>query len=288
MISLNNFRKGLISFLCAGAILAFASCGKTSQTSSNEDTLDRIRRTGQIDACTLVDPPFVIKDAKTGAISGIHIDAMNLIAEKMNAKVNWHETTYGNAVADLSSRRCDVVVAGFFAKIPRALTVAFTEPPIYYAGNSVALRKNDTRFKNIKTIFELDKPDITVAVATGETGDIFVKDNFKKARVKEIDVQASDTYRFFLEVSSGRADVAIAGDNTIIFYVKRHPDLIDLFAGRPFSLNPASWCVRQDDVKWLHFLETAIQFLDTQGTMAQLEKKYDAHLLHLVKQYKLQ
>jgi len=280
-----NIKKAFLFFALA---LAFSSCGKNSPTSAQDDTLDRIRRTGQIDVCVVVDPPYVIKDAKSGALRGEYPDAVNLIAKKMNAKVNWHETTYGNTIADLESRRCDVAAAYFSALIPRALSIAYTTAPLAYSGDGVLVRKNDNRFSKIKGVFEFDKPDMKVTVASGETGDLFVRDNFKHAQVRKIDVQSSDISRFCVEVESGRADVAIGGINALEQYTKKHPELIVLFREHPFNLNPIEWAVRQDDIKWLHFLDTALQFLDTQGTLAALEKKYDIHQLHLVKQYKLQ
>lgn len=254
----------------------------------SDDTLSRIQTTGKIDVCTVVYPPLVIKDALTGELTGHFIDAMNIIAQRINAGVNWHESTWGNAAADLQSKRCDLVAANFFANIPSAGAVAFTRPPLFYIGDSALVRSNDKRFQNIKNIFDFDKSNITIAVATGEAGDIFVKENFKNAKVTRIDVESSDLARFAVEVSAGRADIAIADANTINLYAKEHHEVIDLFENNPFSLNPVGWAVRQDDIRWLNFIETALQFLDTQGTLKELENKYGAHLLHEVKQFKLQ
>ena len=277
------------SFLCVLAIMTLISCNKASQTSSNEDTLDRIRRTGIIEACVVPEPPFIIKDAKTGALSGLDVDTLNLIAQNMNAKVHWHESGIGNFVADVQSGRCDVLSqSSLFAIIPRAMALAFTQPPRIYVGLTAIVRKNDNRFKNYKNIMNFDQPNITVAINTGAAGDLWVKENFKKAKIKRIDTDAADATRFCVEVSTGRADVAIDGVDDIGYYASQHPEVLDLFRDHPFSLTPGAWAVRQNDFKWLHFLETALQFLDTQGTLDQLEKKYHVHLLHVVKQYKLQ
>jgi len=270
------------------SLVLFNSCSSKSNLVQSDDTLDHIRRTGQIDACTVIYPPYAIKDSKTGKLSGECIDMLEIIAQKMNAKVVWHETTFGNAAADLASGRCDIMAQGFNSNIPRAMAVAFTLPAIWFAGESGVIRKNDERFKNVRDIYEFDKPDITIAVPTGEAGDVFVTEHFKHAKIKRIDVESSDISRFCLEVSAGRADIAIADQNTIALFAEQHPEVIDLFHDRPFSLNPASWAVRQGDVKWLHFMETALQFLDTQGALAQLDHKYHANLMHLAKQYKLQ
>jgi len=280
-------RTVLKGFLCAVTLMTLFSCGKT-QTSSQEDSLDRIRRTGVIEACTAIDPPYSQKDAKTGVYSGIYVDAMNVIAQKMNAKVNWHETTFGNATGEIAAGRCDVMVSDFYANIPRALSIAFTSPPLGYMGLGILVRKNDPRFKSVKSPFEFDKPNLTIAVAPGEAGDLWVKENFKQTKIQRVDVQSADLTRFCVEVSSGRADAALSGPEFFEKYTKQHPEVVDIFASRQFSLNPIGWGVRQSDYKWLQFLNTALQFLDTQGTLAQLEKKYHGRLLHVVKQYKLQ
>jgi len=280
--------KCSLIFLCLiSGLLAFTSCGKSTQTNSQGDALDRIRRTGQVDVCTVVYPPWTMKDAKSGALSGYNIEVMNLIAKKMNAKVVWHESTFGNITSDLASGRCDATTS-LFMLIPRAMSVAFTLPPLHYLGESAIIRKSDSRFQKVKDIYEFDKPDITLAVATGESGDVYVKEHFKRAKIKRIDVESSDLTRFCVEVSTGRADVAIADANTIHLYAKKHPEVLDLFRNNPFSLNPDGLAVRQNDVKWLHFLETALQFLDTQGSLEKLRKKYKVHCLVLKKQYKLQ
>jgi len=279
-------------FLCllqVALLLTLVACAKISQDTQTVDTLDRIRQTGIIEACVIPEPPFVIKNAKTGVLSGLDVDTLNLIAEKINAKVHWHESGINNFIADVQSGRCDVLAqSSLFAIIPRAMALAFTEPPLIYVGLTAIIRKNDTRFKNFKNIMEFDRPDITVAINTGAAGDLWVKEHFKKAQIKRIDTDAADATRFCVEVSAGRADLAIDGVDDIGYYASQHPEVIDLFRDHPFSLTPGSWAVRQDDVKWLHFLETALQFLDTQGTITQLEKKYNTHLLHLVKEYKLQ
>lgn len=277
----------LAIILAVIALIVAVTTNNATQKVSG-DTLSRIQKTGVIDACTIIDPPSAIKDASTGDFSGYMADAMNIIAQQMNAKVKWHESTWGNATVDLKSKVCDVVVAQFFANISRAQAVAFTKPSLFYLGLSALVRKDDPRFQGTKNVFDFDKPDIKIAVATGEAGDLFIKDNFKNAQIVRIDVEAADITRFALEVSSGRADVAIAGADVTAIYAKAHPEIVDLFKDNQFGLNPIGWAVRQDDSKWQDFLETSLQYLETRGTLSALQQKYDAHLLHEMKQFKIQ
>lgn len=224
-----------------------------------------------------------MKDAKTGQLSGVFIDAMNFIADQIKAKVDWHETTFGNATGDLASHRCDVIVTDLFLNnIPRAEAVAFTLPPPAYLGLSAIIRKGDTRFAKVKNVYDFDKPDITVAVATGEGGDIFVRNHFKRANIRRIDVEASDITRAFVEVTSKRADVGIAGADMTGLFAASHPEVVDLFRDHQYDLQPCAWPVRRDDAAWLHFLESALQVMISEGTLSEFEKKYHAHIVHHV------
>ena len=267
-------------------VLILLLVGRKTPLTGGEDTLAKVEKTGKIVACTVVDPPAVIKDAKTGALSGHQIDALNLIAKNINATVVWSESTFGGVAAELQSKRCDIIATDLFELIPRAEVIAFVRPPLFYMGES-ALVKNYGPYSNVKNIYDFDKPNITVAVATGDAGDIFVKEHFTQAKITRIDVESSDLTRFAVEVSAGRADVAISDSNTIRLYAAAHPEVADLFKDKPFALNPVGWAVRQDDTKWLEFINTSLQFLDTQGILSELEKKYDAHWLHEVQQFQV-
>lgn len=106
-----SFLSGIVIVLSVIALaLSFAAWRNRGELTGGEDTLARVQRTGKVDACVIVSPPYVIKDAKTGDLSGHMYEAMKTITERMKVKINVSETTYGNAAAELQSRRCDVVV----------------------------------------------------------------------------------------------------------------------------------------------------------------------------------
>ncbi|MFH0952259.1 MAG: transporter substrate-binding domain-containing protein [Patescibacteria group bacterium] len=283
----NTFIYLSLMIAVVALVVSAYSINKTDQTNTANDTLARVIATGVLDACTVINPPTTIRDAKTGQLSGHMVEAMENIAERMKIKVNWHESTWGNAPLDLQSKRCDLLVAPFFANVPRAEAVAFTKPPLMYIGHSALVRKDDERFPNINSIFDFDKPEYTVVVATGEAGDIFVKEHFTKAKVNQIDTEAADLTRFAVEVSAGRADVAIGGSDTTAIYASEHDDVIDLFKENPYGLSPVGWAVRQDDIRWLNFIESSLLFLDSQGILKELEEKYNAHWLHEKVEYEL-
>ncbi len=281
----NKTTQAIITVIAIIAIvLSIVAINKTPEAniaSNNEiGTLEKIQKTGKMDVCYAVYPPAVIKDPVNGKLSGHDIDAIELIASRINAKITYHEQTFGNMAAALQSGICDLTTS-YFAQIPRASSVAFTKP-LFYVGDSALVRKGDTRFSSVN---DIDKKGVKIAVATGESGHNYVKENFKNAEIIAIDVESSDLSRFLLEVTSGRADIGIADANTIGRFAKTHPETKDVFANNPFNLNPNNYAVRHKDLDFLNFMNTALDYLMTSGEFEEFEIKYDAHWLHEKKEY---
>jgi ABC-type amino acid transport substrate-binding protein len=262
--------------------IAFKRSDSAASASGSSDTLAKIQKTKKMSVCYAVFPPAVIKDAQTGKVSGHDVDALEVMAKQLGADIEYHESTFGNMAAAVQTGQCDIGTS-LFVKIPRAAAVAFSDP-VFYAGNSGLVRKGDTRFK---TIADVDKPGITVAVASGESGHIYVQDHFKNAKIVAIDVESSDLSRFLLEVTSGRADIGIADANTIKLFAAQHPESEDVFANNTFDLNPDAWPIRHGDVNFLNFVNNSLRYMQSSGQWAELEKKYDAHWLHEVKTYQI-
>ena len=271
------------SIALVALVLSLSSlAGRGSTQASVSNSLQTIQERGVIDVCYGVWPPAIIKDAKTGELSGHDIDAIEYITEQIGVEVRYHEQTFGNMAAALQTGTCDMTLS-FFVKIGRSAAVAFTHP-LFYEGNSALVRAGDTRFKAVD---DMNKPGVRIAVANGESGHIYAKEHLSNATIIPIDVESSDLNRFLLEVTSGRADVGMADAQTIKKFASEHPETTDLFAGRPFDLNANSWAVRHGDEQLLNFLNNALLYMDANGTWLELERKYDAHRLHEIKQYKV-
>ena len=266
------------------AVVSMAKVQKANAPQSAKvDTLDKIKKTGEIKACYVPFATSIIKDPKTGELSGHSVDTVKYIADQINAKVDFVESTWGNLVADLTSGKCDMTLY-YFNLVPRSYQIVFTEPT-NFEGNTAIIRANDSRFANVKDVMEFDKSEYTVVVANGESGDIFVKDNFKNAKIDVIDVEAGDILGFLSAVSTKRADVGIISSMGGADFAKEHPEVRDVFAKDPFSLNPAAYAVRQDDLKFLNFLNNVLSMMEVKGLTRQFEKKYDAEIIYKKEQF---
>ena len=273
-------RTLLFLLLVGGGFLSgLVGCGNqpatpaAAPTSSTQDVFARIKKEKVLRVGYIVAPPWIIRDDKTGALSGTSVDTINEIARVMGAKVEFTEATFATFTAGLQTHKFDLSIAPTFSTIPRALSVAFTNPQMY-VGNSAIIKKGDTRFK---TLQDIDKKGVTVAVTQGEQGDEYAKTNFKKATIKVLSV--GDQSLTFTEVLSGRADVALGDAWFTAKFTANHPQVRDLFADNPYNLTPVAWAVRQEDLQWLNFINTCLDELDSSGKLADLDRKYEAHWL---------
>ena len=166
--------------------------------------------------------------------------------------------------------------SGFFSKIERAKTVAFTEP-MFYIGDSALIKNGDNRFK---TLEDFNKKDIKIAVIQGETGHLFAQKNLQSAELAIL--PGADISLALAQVSSEQVDAAITDAWTIKSYSKQHPDTQDIAEINSkinFKMNPVTWAVRYDDLDLLSFLNTSIKILKINKKFQEWEKKYDVHWL---------
>src|SRR5690606_17908164 len=116
-----------------------------------------------------------------------------------------------------------VYVGASFATPQRSLALAFTQP-FAYMGNDVVVRVEDRagRFKDVKSIFDLDQPGITIASPLGGAPHDFLKARFKNAKI--VGVESSHQSTASLEVLAGRADAAYFDAYIIARDIQNNPD----------------------------------------------------------------
>lgn len=248
---------------------------KNGAIGGQRDSLAAIQQSKVMKVCVAEWPPFSQKDPKTGAYSGVDIDAMNVMAQALGAKADFVDTTFGNMPAAIQSGTCDIGTS-LYVTPSRSAAIDFARP-VLYGGDTGLVRKGDTRFR---TVADLNKAGVKVATATGESGDIYAKANLTNAKVTSIDVDSSDQARFLLEVTSGRADIGIADYNTIANFAKAHPETQIVFGDSPFNLSPDAYGVRHGDINLLNFMNNAILTMQVNGTWSSIENKYGVTAFH--------
>jgi polar amino acid transport system substrate-binding protein len=256
--------RALTASLAMVAVLVAAlSTDAVAAGSLEKITKEKVFNIGYIPS-----PPGAIKDPKTGEVSGYYVDTARTICDLMGVKPNFVESTWATFVAGLQSGQFDLSIAATFATIPRALAVEFTKP-IHYLGYSAVVRKGDRRFR---TLADIDKPGIKVAVVQGAVGHEYAKQNFKNAQLTVL--ATSDLTAPFVEVSAKRVDVGIEDAWATKRYAAAHPEVVDLFSEKPYNVLPIAWAVRKGETDLLNFMNTALDYMMINGRLDQLASKY--------------
>lgn len=144
-------------------------------------------------------PPFEMTD-QAGKPSGISVDIATELAKSLGRPVVIQNTAFDGLIPALKTGKVDVVISSMTATAERAKSIDFSDP--YLTTGLCLLLKKDSA---AKTIDDLDKAGVKVAVKKGTTGHIYATNRLKKARILVLDKESAAV----LEVSQGKADAFI-------------------------------------------------------------------------------
>lgn len=268
-VSLSAYTRLSRCLLAAAAATALMF----SSASYAEDTLSTIISQKKLTVGYIPYDDLTHRDLASGKIVGFFPDVIEAIAKEAGIppeNITYVATDWANFAVGLKAHKYDISISGTFKTIPRATAAAFTQP-IFYLGNSAVARKGDERFTHITDVMQLDQPGLTVAVVSGEQSYDFAKSRFTHATLKVI--KSADLTSALMEVSSQRADVALSDHYVVKAFTAKNPDLIDVFASKPWNIQPIAWAVRSEDQPLLNFLNASLDYLQSTGRMSEIMTK---------------
>lgn len=259
------------------ALMARDATSKAASSNAPESTLQRIQRTKVIRVGYGGFPPYTIVDPAqpdpNKRVSGFAADMINEIASRASPpwKVEWYNLNWDTFRADMLSGKFDVVADAVYATVPKAHDFAFTEPFSYFGLAAAVVKIGDTRFARFR---DLDRADITIALAQGYVSTEYAKRELSKPTMKLLTV-GKDAFSQLDEVLLGHADVALNDIPTVVQYVRAHPKEVKaLWVDAPPSWAAASFVTRLEDASLNAALSTDIRILKADGTLALLDKKW--------------
>ncbi len=189
--------------LAAAALFALpvlALAGTARAQTAAESTFDRVRRTKTLRCAAYPGAlPYFQKDLATGEWSGACVEMAKDIAKIFDAKLEYLDSTYGNAVLDLQSNKVDLA----FALNPtpaRALSIGFTHPMIIHPFGCLSSKAIAP-----KVWEDLNKPEIKIVFDLGSLHETAARRYCPKAQLTGF----KTTDECILALQSGRADAHI-------------------------------------------------------------------------------
>lgn len=246
-------------------------------TWAKKTSLDRIRSDRIIRAGYSGFKPYtIITPSAAGSetqITGFCADMLHEMASRQDPpwRIEWHKVTFETLKADMESGRFDVFADAVYQTVPRAADFGFTIPYSYFGVAVGLVRKGEKRFTRFD---DLDRPDITIALAQGWTSTEYAQRHLSKPKFHLIPV-ADDPFVQLQEVIAGRADIALQDVPTILQFYKVHKGAVStLWLDSPPTRVPAGFMTRQGEFELLHFLDVSIRALHADGTLEAIDRKW--------------
>ena len=151
-------KKIIALILCLVTIAClFSACGAKGRT------LDEVKKAGKITVATSPDfPPF--ESLEGGAVVGIEVDIMNLIAKELGVEIEIVEMDFDAVLLGVQSAKYDCGMSGITASESRKENMLFTVP--YYNAAQVIVVKADSAIQG-----KADLAGKAVSVQTGTTAE---------------------------------------------------------------------------------------------------------------------
>ena len=191
-------KRRLVSILiaCAGAISIPAVQAQTAAESS----MARIQRTKTIRIGAIAGAiPYFSKDIASGKWEGFGPDFAESLGQKLGAKIEYVETTWGNAVLDIQANKIDLMFG--MAPSPARREVVNFSDTLFENTYTTVCKKGFPA----KSWTELNSPENRIVVDVGSSHDQLATRVLPKADVTRLENSGAAT----LALQSNRADCQI-------------------------------------------------------------------------------
>lgn len=197
------FANAAVLLLCS---LALPSLAQTPPAAGVSARIDAIKKAGELRVGVLQNAPWLVENT-TGngpAWSGPVWTLANEYARLLNVKLVTVPVSHETKVPVLAANQVDMTISPLGETPERLKVVDF----VIYSKTSVCMfgRAANEKLANVKSVDDLNSPDITIAYFTGGAEENWVKERFPKAKLRA--VASSGATAPVEEIMAKRADAA--------------------------------------------------------------------------------
>jgi len=280
---MNNATKHILSaVLSIGILIALCTGCQPNQGTPNSagkqqvsSTYDRVMKSGKLRAAYITYPPALMKDTKTGKMSGVFVEVLEQAAKNLGLSVEWtEEVGWGAQIEGLQADRYDIVGSPVWAN-PNRGKLTTLSVPVYYSGIGVYTRTDETRFSDKDNWKTINDASVKIVTVDGETADLIARTDFPNAQRVSLP-QLSDISEMFLNVKTRKADVLFAEPFYGYEFLKNNPDSVkNVAAQKPIRLLGNCYMFKANEFQLKQALDVAIEDLINSGFVDKTLDKYE-------------
>ena len=255
-------------------VFLFPGCNTKGESDTKQSTVyDRVIKSGKLRAAYITYPPALMKDTKTGKMSGIFVEALEKAAENMGLKVEWtEEVGWGSQIEGLQTDRYDIVGSPVWANPTRGKLTTLSVP-IYFSGIGIYVRSNEKRFVGDWT--KINSSEVKIGTIDGETGDLIARTDFPEAKRVSLP-QLSDISQLLLEIVNKKSDLAFVEPYFAFEFLKTNKGTLkNIASDHPIRVLGNVYMMKKDEFQLKQALDIALQDLLNSGYIDKLVDKYE-------------
>lgn len=268
----NIIIAALVSILVAWGTVKMVGT-EVGVSATKETAYERVMRTKTLRCGYALWPPHaVLKDPKTGELTGIFVEIAEQMSAALDVKLVWaEETGWGSFIEGLNSNRFDLFCAPLWRNAERGKLISYTTP-LAYSALHFYVRKDDNRFD--KDLDILNNPQYKLATMDGEMSQMIARRFFPKAQQVSIP-QLGDITQLMLNVGSGKADGVFLEPSLALDYSSKNPGKIKQVTKEPYQVFPNSFGMLIGGGKLQEMVDSALVEMINQGVVDRIITKYE-------------
>lgn len=257
--------------IAVAAMLSACNSSSLVQSVKKESLYARVLRTGKIRCAYGIYPPWVIKDPNSGKFSGIGVEVLDLAAKKLGLKVEIaEEVGWGTVLEGIDAGRYDTMICPLWTNPSRAKRAAFSRA-VFYTPIFVYARIGDDRFD--EHLEKINSNQVIISTVDGETAEVTANEEFPKAKRFSMP-QMTDITQNFLNVSTGKADIAMCDADFASRYMKNNPNSIKRVGDKPIRIFPNCYMFKRGEFEFKSMLDTVLDEIINSGELQKIADKY--------------
>lgn len=239
--------------------------GSFARAEAQESALHRIQRTGVIRVGWALWRPWMVMDQNTKQLSGIGPDLIAVLAKELgDVKIEWVADNWATLPAGLQSGKFDITYP-LGITLPRAMVCDFSDPTMLEAQVLLINKKDKARFKSLK---DLNKPGIKIAVGLGTNTDMYLTKAFDQSEIVRLKSSPESTMALVL----GKVVAAANTGSNVKSIMAEHKDTT-VVPGY-YGLGKNSFAIRQGDQVFLNWLNNFVAEMKDTKVLDRIFEKY--------------
>ena len=254
--------------LLAFGLLALDATGQTAQSGKGFTQLDKVLAAKELRVC--IWPSYyniTYRNPKTRTLSGIDIDIAQFLAQELNVRLRFIDSSFALLADNLAGDRCDIAMHAVGITADRKRKMQFTQPYLRSDLYAIVPRANTV----VREWADLDRPGRVIAVQAGTWMEPAVKSRLKHAQL--LLVAAPMTREN--EVESGRADAFL----TDFPYGQKVVDTTEwakiIGPAKPYLLTDYAYALPLGDDSLRNRVDQFVSAIRNDGRLAELARKYN-------------